>query len=89
MLPKILLLQARNHGDPAKSEERQSFAAKAGLDIEQIVPYDLLSGPPSLPKVRSCDALMVGGSGDYYVTKQNLPKFAALMELHHSFEPPN
>ncbi len=81
MSPKILLLQAPNHGDLAKSEERQSFAEKAGLDIEQIVPHDLLSGPPSLQKVGRYDALMVGGSGDYYVSKQNLPGFAGLMEL--------
>lgn len=78
---KILLLQARNHDDLAKSEERQSFAEKAGLDVEQIVPYDLLSGPPSLQKVLSLDAMMVGGSGDYYVSKGNLPGFSDLLEL--------
>ncbi len=78
---KILLLQARNNGDLAKTEERQSFADKAGLDVEQFVPHDLLTGPPPLQKVRRFDALMVGGSGDYYVSKQNLPGFAELMEL--------
>lgn len=81
MVPKILLLQARNHGDLAKSEERQSFAQKAGLDLEQIVPHDLLSGLPSLQKVLSHDAIMVGGSGDYYVSKGNLPGFSEVLEL--------
>lgn len=78
---KILLLQARNHGDLAKIEERQSFACKAGLDVSQIVPHDLLSGPPSLAQLRRYDALMVGGAGDYYVSKQNLPGFFEVLDL--------
>lgn len=78
---KILLLQARNHDDLAKEEERQSFAEKTDLNVEQFVPYDLLTGPPSLATVRRFDALMVGGSGDYYVSKQNLPGFWELMDL--------
>jgi GMP synthase (glutamine-hydrolysing) len=81
MPPKILLLQARNHDDVARSEERQSFADKAGLDIEQIVPYDLLSGTPTLKEVLGYDALMVGGSGDYYVSKGNLPGFTQILDL--------
>lgn len=81
MTLKILLLQARNQDDLAKDEERQSFAHKAGLDVEQIIPHDLLSGPPSLRKVLSYDALMVGGSGDYYVSKGNLPGFSELLEV--------
>jgi GMP synthase (glutamine-hydrolysing) len=78
---KILLLQARNYGDLAKDEERQSFAVKAGLDLEQIVPHDLLECPPTLQQVRSFDALMVGGSGDYYVSKGNLPCFSEALDL--------
>jgi GMP synthase (glutamine-hydrolysing) len=78
---KILLLQARNHGDLAKDEERHSFAEKAGLDVEQFVPYDLLAGTPSLKDVRGYDALMVGGSGDYYVSKGDLPGFDRVLGL--------
>lgn len=81
MRPKILLLQARNHDDVARLEERQSFADKAGLDVEQIVPYDLLFGTPTLREVLGYDALMVGGSGDFYVSKGNLPGFAHVLEL--------
>ena len=81
MPPKILLLQVRNPGDPVRAEERQSFAHKAGLDLEYIIPWDLLSGPPSIQDVQKYDALMVGGSGDYYVSKKNLPQFSAVMEL--------
>ena len=81
MPPRILLFQARNHDDLARLEERQSFADKAGLDIEQIVPCDLLSGTPTLQEVLGYDALMVGGSGDYYVSKGNLPGFTQILEL--------
>jgi GMP synthase (glutamine-hydrolysing) len=78
---KILLLQARNYDDKAKDEERFSFAEMSSLDLESIVPHDLLSGTPSLKEVKSFDALMVGGSGDYYVSKQNLPGFSAVLDL--------
>ncbi|MDX1416520.1 MAG: type 1 glutamine amidotransferase [Candidatus Promineifilaceae bacterium] len=70
---KILLLQARRQNDVARLEERQSFADRAGLDIQQIIPHDLLENPPTLAKIRQYDALMVGGSGAFSVSKDNLP----------------
>jgi len=81
MSPKILLLQARRLGDPVALEERDSFAAKAGLPAEQFVLHDLLQGPPKLGHVRRHDALMVGGSGDFYVSKRNLPGFEDLLGM--------
>lgn len=78
---KVLLLQARDPSDPMRLEERRSFAEKAGVDEEQFVPHDLLTGPPSIEDVRRHDTLMVGGSGDYYVSKGNLPQFDALLDL--------
>jgi GMP synthase (glutamine-hydrolysing) len=78
---RILLLQARHGHDPALSEERQSFAQKAGLAEDDIVPHDLLSSTPSLAMVRKHDALMIGGSGEYYVSRQNLPGYQEVLEL--------
>ncbi len=78
---RILLLQAREPDDPIREEERRSFAEKAGLDEESVVPYDLLDGPPSLSEIRQYDALMVGGSGDYYVSKGDLPNFAGVLDV--------
>jgi GMP synthase (glutamine-hydrolysing) len=78
---RILLLQARNQHDTAKHDEWRSFALRGGLDEKQIIPYDLLEGPPSLYKIKSCDALMVGGSGEYYVSKGNLPQFDKLLDV--------
>jgi GMP synthase (glutamine-hydrolysing) len=78
---KILLLQARYKQDKARQEERQSFADRAGLDIEQIVPHDLLGSPPTLAQIRQFDALMVGGSGSYSVSKYNLPDQLAVLDV--------
>lgn len=81
MTLKILLLQARHKHDRARLEERESFADRAGLDIEQIVPHDMLEKPPTLAQIRQYDALMVGGSGAYSVYKQNLPDQQAVLEV--------
>ncbi|MCA9977471.1 MAG: hypothetical protein KC413_17050, partial [Anaerolineales bacterium] len=65
MTINILLLQARHADDAARLEERRSFATMAGVDEAQIIPFDLLTGTPTLAEVRRYDALMVGGSGAY------------------------
>ncbi|MFQ5399271.1 MAG: type 1 glutamine amidotransferase [Anaerolineae bacterium] len=78
---KFLLLQARHADDTARLEERQSFAELTGVSFENVIPHDLLSSAPTLAQVRRYDALMVGGSGEYYVSKANLPRFPAVLEL--------
>ena len=78
---KILLLQARSEGDPMRQAERRSFADKTGLSLEQIVTHDLLAGPPSLADLEAHDAVMVGGSGDYYVSNRTLPHFESQLEF--------
>lgn len=78
---RILLLQARHADDAARIEERQSFADLAGVTVSQIVPLDLLHETPTLKQVLSHDALMVGGSGAYYVTKGNLPGFEKVLAM--------
>jgi GMP synthase (glutamine-hydrolysing) len=78
---RILLLQAREPGDPIGFEERRSFAEKAGIDEARIVPHDLLQGPPSVAEIRRFDALMVGGSGEYYVSRGDLPQFRTVLEV--------
>jgi len=77
---RILLLQARRPGDAAKEDERRSFARRAGLDPGQFESHDLLQGPPTSNELRSYDAVMVGGSGDFYVSKENLPHYEATLE---------
>ena len=78
---RFLLLQIRDPDDPVIEEERVSFAAKAGLEVEQILLHNLLDGPPTHAEVEACDGLLVGGSGDYYVSKGHMPGFDELMRF--------
>lgn len=88
---KLLLLQARNHDDPMGAHEVQCFVDRCDVPPGTIVPHDLLGGPPTMQQVREYDALLIGGSGDYYVSKQNLPHWQPfcdfLLELIASGHP--
>ena len=79
--PKILLLQVREPDDPVVPEERRIFARSAGVPVENVIPHDLLNSVPTMPQVRGYDALMVGGSGEYFVSRANLPNFEQVMEF--------
>ena len=81
MQPTILLLQARHADDPMAAHEWTCFVERTGLSATNVVTHDLLEGPPSVSRVREFDALMVGGSGDYYVSQGNLPAFAGFLQL--------
>lgn len=78
---RILLLQAREADDPMREAERHSFARRAGLEPDRFTPHDLLGGPPSPTELRRHDAVMIGGSGDYYVSKGNLPRLDETLDL--------
>lgn len=71
---KILLLQAREEDDPARAEEVESFARRAGLPVDNLVPHSLLEGPPRRDVVRRFDAIFIGGSGEYYISHADLPQ---------------
>ena len=64
-----------------KEHELECFVSHTGLPSERVEPYDLHRGPPSWEHVRSFDALMVGGAGEYYVSKRNVPQFEGLLDL--------
>ena len=78
---RILLLQARRADDPAKSEEVTSFARRSHISPKQITSHDLLQGPPSLTEAQTYDAVMVGGAGDFYVSRRDLPGHDPLVEF--------
>ncbi len=77
---KMLLLQARNDDDPMRGQEHECFAQRSGLELEQVVCHDLLAGAPSKSEFKKYDVISVGGSGDYYVSKGNLPHFEGFMD---------
>jgi GMP synthase (glutamine-hydrolysing) len=67
---RFRLLQARLPGDPVREEERQAFAARLGVPIKDLVPFDLLAAPEIAfdPVTDGVDAVLVGGSGAFSVT---------------------
>ena len=81
MQPKVLLLQARRDDDPMAAHEHSCFVDRSGLPAERVVPHDLCAGPPPVALVRAYDALMVGGSGEFYVSDANLPHFGRFLDL--------
>ncbi|MEM7482165.1 MAG: type 1 glutamine amidotransferase [Acidobacteriota bacterium] len=76
-----LLLQAREVTDPARPREHRSFAEFSGLPLDRVATHDLLEGPPAWETVRRHDAVLIGGSGEYYVSKGHLPQQEKLFEL--------
>ncbi len=80
-IPRMLLLQARRSGDPMASHEHRCFVERSGLPADRVVPYDLCNGPPAPADLRAFDALTVGGSGEFYVSRGNLPRFEETLEF--------
>jgi GMP synthase (glutamine-hydrolysing) len=78
---RVLLLQARKPDDPMKGQEVRCFAAKLGLPEASVVPHDLLAGAPLLRTAREHDAVFVGGSGDFCVSKSDLPHLERTLDL--------
>ena len=76
----LALLQARQPGDPMGAHELACFLERTGLEANQIVPWDLVSRPMPLEEARRFDAVMLGGSGDFYVSKRNLPNYDSVLD---------
>lgn len=82
--PKILLLQVREANDPVIPEEIRIFARRAGVPESHVTPHSLLLQAPTLQEARRFDAVMVGGSGEYFVSRENLPDFEKTLEFLRS-----
>ena len=68
---KFLLLQIRNPGDAMRDQEIDCFAHAMNVGVSQVHSWDLLSGSPSNAVLRQHDAVLIGGSGDYSVTRES------------------
>jgi len=79
--PRLLLLQARRPGDAMAGHERACFVKSTGLPSDAVVAHDLCDGPPSLARLRSFDFLSVGGSGEFFVSRGDLPRFDAFLDF--------
>jgi len=85
---KFKLLQARVENDPVRERERNSFAAGLDVSPDQIETVDMLLGSANYESVtEGVHAVLVGGSGDFSVTKDLpwLPNFfKTLGDLAHN-----
>ncbi len=77
---RLLLLQAREAHDPMRAHEHECFVDRTGLAPAQIVPHDLLEGPPTMAEIRRYDGLLMGGSGEFLVSKGNQPRFEPMLD---------
>ena len=76
----IALLQARRPGDPMAAHELACFVERTALEQHQMVPWDLVNGPMPMAEARRFDAVMLGGSGEFYVSKANLPNYDSVLD---------
>ena len=61
----FLLLQARSPRDPMARHEHECFARALNVATDQVTPWDLLQGPPTVELLDEGPLLLVGGSGSY------------------------
>lgn len=82
---RFRLLQARNPDDPIRHAERASFAARLGVEVDDVLPFDAVTERPRAATLAAgVDGVLVGGSGDYSIFDEAdwLPPFVdALGEL--------
>lgn len=78
---RFVLLQARYADDPMLVRERRSFAEHLDVPEDRVVPVDLLDGPVGPADLARGDALLIGGSGDFYVSKDHLPHAESVYDL--------
>ena len=64
-MPRFLLLQARNPGDPSGPHERDAFCEILARPPEAIGVWSLLEGAPPGTLLDEADCVLVGGSGEY------------------------
>lgn len=75
---RLLLLQARRRADPVRREERSSFAWHCGLDVEQVIPFDLLEAVPRREHLEGMSGILVGGAGEFSCVDPDPPILRAI-----------
>ena len=87
---RYMLLQVRNHDDPMAGHEVECFARALRCKPAQIREFDLLSGVPTAADLNRVDVVLLGGSGDYSVSKGGswMPRaLEAMRTLHETSKP--
>jgi len=81
MQPKIVLIQARNPDDAMARHELKCFAQKLELEESQLEVRNLLQGPVNVKELLTSQAIFLGGSGNYYASKGDLPGFEPYLDV--------
>ncbi len=87
---RYLLLQVRNDDDPMAAHEVECFARALSCAPRQIREFDLIAGSPSDAQLDAVDIVLLGGSGDYCVSKGGAwmdPALDTMRRLHASSKP--
>ncbi|TDJ58070.1 MAG: type 1 glutamine amidotransferase [Planctomycetota bacterium] len=87
---RYLLLQVRNDDDPMAGHEVDCFARALNCPPEQISEFDLIAGSPSDAELDAVDIVLLGGSGDYCVSKGGAwldPALDTMRQLHATSKP--
>ncbi len=69
----FVLLQARRLGDRVRNEEHVAFASRLGVDVSQVQQVDILEDELSVGLLDNCDAVLVGGAGEFGVVEPIAP----------------
>lgn len=64
-LPRILLIQARDHDDPMAHHELRAFAERCELPTDAFRIFNIATDDPDALSFEGLDATMIGGSGDF------------------------
>lgn len=78
---RLLLLQAREADDPMRDHERECFVDRLGLRHDQVHTHNLVTHELRYSEVKRYDALLMGGSGEFLVSKGDQPNFEPLLDL--------
>ncbi len=87
---RYLLLQVRNDDDPMAGHEVECFARALNCAPGQIREFDLIAGSPSDAELDAVDIVLLGGSGDYCVSKGGAwmePAMVTMRRLHETGKP--
>jgi len=87
--PTAVLLQARHFDDAQLEAERRLFAERLALPPTDVASHNLLTGPPQRRAMVGHDVILIGGSGDFYVSNGLFPQQEAIFEaLREAVEGP-
>jgi len=79
--PHILLIQARQPGDPILEHEFECFIAQTPLSPEAFTAVNMAESPMAPELLDRVDMVMVGGAGDYSLVERNFERHEELIDL--------